>query len=227
MNARTTTLWIVLALVLAACVAPMPAPPPKVQLPKVEQTLPIQNAPAQNKLPVTQPSLDPWAYPDDTMKSMALYEQHQKEKAAYALLRDLMTAQQAPADVTKESSAYALLRDLLADNQNLIYEKMSGLPIQVLPYIENYVAVEEARKSLPDNVLPALITSDANRSSIDHSKVGVPPEVRTAIEQYLESLNMPEMNNVEKIKAIEHYAVGTPSEVQSAIQQYIESLQTP
>jgi hypothetical protein len=281
MNARTTTLMIVLAIVMAGCMAPMPAPPPRVQMPKVEQTLPIQNAPAQNKLPAvvqvnaptdaqakalleaqqlltsrlmvgvpwqarpyietyaaihvaettklpaTQPSLDPWAYPDYAMKAMAQYERHQKEKAAYALLRDLTTAQQKPVNVTKESATYALLRDLLADNQDLIYERMSGLPIQVLPYVENYAAVEAARKMLPENVLPAMADSNAHLSMIEHWAVGVPAEVRPAIERYIETLKTPEMTNAEKIKLIEHNAVGTPPEVHSAIQQYVETLQTP
>ncbi len=82
MNARTTTLLTVLALALAACVAPIQAPPIKAPQPQTEQALPIQREPAQNKLPVTQPSLDPWAYPDYAMNAFELFEQHQQQKKA-------------------------------------------------------------------------------------------------------------------------------------------------
>lgn len=73
MNARTTTLLIVLALALAACVAPMPAPPVKMPAqPKTEQALPIQSEPAQNKLPVTNTTL-----PTDAQAAALLAAQQQ------------------------------------------------------------------------------------------------------------------------------------------------------
>lgn len=155
MNARTTSLLIVLALALVACVAPVQAPQIKAPQTQTEQALPIQSEPAQNKLPAAQSTLDPWAYPDYAMnafdlyeqhqqqkasipavnpygypdyalEAMALYQQHQQEKAAFALLNDLLTASQTPANATREQAAFALLRDLLADQpQEPIYETLS------------------------------------------------------------------------------------------------------
>jgi hypothetical protein len=72
MNARTTSLLTVLALALAACVAPMPAPPIKAPQPKTEQVLIPQIESAKNKLPVTQPS----------MNAFDLFEQSQQQKKA-------------------------------------------------------------------------------------------------------------------------------------------------
>jgi hypothetical protein len=179
MNARTTTWVIVLALVLAACVAPMPAPPPRVQLPMVEQTLPIQNVPAQNKSSVVQ--------------------------------------------VTMPTDAQA--KALLEARQVLLDKLMPGLPWQVRPYLETFAAIEVTRVN-PVEKTPALTTAQ-KIALIEHFAVGVPAEVRPAIERYIETLNMPELTNAEKILQIEHNAVGVPPEVHSAIRQYIQTLHMP
>ena len=146
MNARTTTLLTVLALALAACVAPIQAPPIKAPQPQTEQALPFQSEPAQNKLPVTQPSLDPWAYPGYVDKA---FQEHQQK------IQDVEAAR------------------LLAAQQALTNKLMVGLPEEVRPFIENYAAIQVA-KAPEETALPAMTYPDILKGVLEGTMSTVP-----------------------------------------------------
>jgi hypothetical protein len=171
MNARTTTWVIVLALVLAACVAPMPAPPPRVQLPKVEQTLPIQNVPAANHSPAVQVSV-----PTDKLAKTMLEAQQQ-------LVDKLMVG--LPPQARPYVETYAAIKVVET-------ARMLTTPTQT-----NYLEMKRAALGMPIEARTAVerylnIISTADKIAlIEHDAVGTPQEVHSAIRQYIQTLQMP------------------------------------
>ncbi len=212
MNARTTTLLIVLALALAACVAPMPAPPPRVQPPSApEQTLPMQQTPAQNKLPATQVT-----QPDDAQAAALLAAQQQ-------LVSELMIG--VPPQARPYIETYAAIEvvrqqtatmpDALTSAQKqLISELMIGVPPQARPYIEAYAVVEVARQQ-KGMALPELTATNPKSREVQAMDDLLKPEV------------LPAESMATKIALLEHAAQTVPPQVREAIYDTIETLELP
>lgn len=173
MNARTTTLMIVLALVLAACVAPMPAPPPRVELPKVEQTLPIQNVPAQNQntSPVVQVSVPT----DKLAKTMLEARQQLVDKLMVGLPPQARPYVETYAAI-KVVEVAKLVTTPTQSNYLEMRRSVLGMPAETRAAVERYLNV---------------ITNAEKINMIEHNAVGVPPEVQSAMQQYIETLETP------------------------------------
>ena len=195
MNARTTTLLIVLALTLAACVAPMPAPPVKMPAqPKTEQALPLQSEPAQNKLPATN-----MTQPADEQAAALLAVQQQ-------LVSQLMVG--VPLQARDYIEAYAAIEvarqqkpatkpDAVTTYPDIVRGALEG-SVTTMPYAlpEQKATVPKSREvqELDDMLKPATMPEDmlaAKIAVIRHWAVGTPPEVQPAIERYIEELTLP------------------------------------
>jgi hypothetical protein len=213
MNARTTTLLTVLALTLAACVAPMPAPPVKAPtVPEIEQPVLIPSTQTEQRqnLPAVQ---DSWAYPDYVQE---MWEEHQQK------VEDVEAAR------------------LLAAHKALTDKLMIGLPIQIRDDIAIYAAIKVAEMETAPSAAPASTSyPDILRGVLEGGMTTTPyflPEQMTTnpkqpavqeLDDMLKPVTLPEDLTAAKIAMLEHSAIGAPPEIQAAIANYIEDLKLP
>jgi hypothetical protein len=209
MNARTIKGLIVLTLTLAACVAPMPAPPVKAPTaPEMEQPVLIpstQTEQRQNLPAVT----DPWAYPDYVNDVWATHQEKVKDAEA---------------------------AQLLAVQQQLVSRLMVGVPAQARPYLETFAAIKVAEVAIATDSMTT--DPDIVRGVLDGSMTTTPyvlPEQKATHPKQPDVQAMDDMLKPESSKAmlaariamIEHWAAGTPPEVQQAVASYIDDLKPP
>jgi hypothetical protein len=215
MNARTTTLLTVLALALAACVAPMPAPPVKAPtVPEMEQPVLIPSTQTEQRQ--TLPAVtDPQAYPDYVPDIWKQDQQKVKDEAAARLL----VAQKALTD-----------------------KLMTGLPMQIREYVEVYAAIKVAEmETAPSAATSSTAYPDILQGVLEGRMTTTPyvlPELTATnpkqpamqeLDDMLKPVPMPVPENLTaaKIAMLEHGAIGVPTQVQQAIANYIEDLKLP
>lgn len=210
MNARTQSLAAILALTLTACVATIPAPPPRVQPALPEQTLPLQPAPAQSVLPATQ-----MTQPTDVQAAALLEAQKQ-------LISQLMVGvppqvrsyieTYAAIEVVRQQTPATLPAEMTPAQKQLVSQLMVGVPEEVQPYIETYAAVEVVRQQKA-MVLPELIATNPKSREVQAMDDLLKPEV------------LPAESTAAKIALLEQAAQTVPPQVREAIYDYIDTLQ--